>query len=150
MSADGANRQRPTAEHITPERGEQLRSLLSDAIRGQNPLRWALEVYSHMRATAEERRAPELATWPDPPSMAGNGNLQLLEAARKADLKSTCTVRLRASMRAESIFRQHGEQGPAQNLAAYHRDHWRIAHVSDDYSERERQIADALKAKYGR
>lgn len=75
--------------------------------------------------------------------------LQALRARTEAIEESK--RRLRSTMWAEVTLRKSGLHADyAAMLTSHHRREWRIARVSDDSAEREKQIQDAIKIRGGR
>lgn len=155
MSADGRYRAHPRHEEqqrLTQAESATLLSQLTAASQRTDPRKWAEDILEHTIKHQHPPRA-EAALLPAYYATAqGKPEVpeQIKDAARRAYARGEAERDLRASMRAQVILAQHGQVQEADWLRRYHAERWRIAEVSQDYSERERQIADALKHKYGR
>jgi len=65
-----------------------------------------------------------------------------------SDAQAENQRRLRTTMWEEAMLRASGKHADyAAMLTSHHRREWRIARVSDDSAEREKQISDAIKLR---
>jgi hypothetical protein len=109
----------------------------------------AMSIFDRL-ATLEKVSRAEFDGWTYPPRKADSfGNETPPDEhdmrCRRADVAAENKRRLRTTMWAEVTLRGTKHQSFADMLGSFHREHWRIARVSDDSAERERQIVDAVR-----
>ena len=150
MSADGNGRVIPLrarehGEALPPAELSAKLQQLTAAVK-TDPLSWAVEI---LRIVAKNPRPPEIERT-GVPKYLEKAQPWIQVAAQKAYVRGEAERDLRASMRAEVIFREHSEKQHAATLAKYHAERWHVAAVSDDMQVREEQLRAALDRRYGR
>lgn len=140
--------------------GDRVTSKLSDAVLKRDHVSTAVEIF-HALDTLMPAPLPPIVRFSQPDIVRAWRTGGLIPDALKGEFATWLDAlhartnaieeskrRLRSTMWAEVTLRKAGSHADyAAMLTSHHRREWRIARVSDDSGEREKQIQDAIKLR---
>lgn len=140
--------------------GERSTTKIADAIANRDHVAIAVDIFHQLDSLMPPPMpARPYASQPDvfrawrhggsiPEALKAEFLEWLRQVAARTEAIEESKRRLRSTMWAEVTLRKAGTHADyAAMLTSHHRREWRIARVSDDSGEREKQIQDAIKLR---
>jgi hypothetical protein len=140
--------------------GERSTTKIGDAIKNRDVVAIAIDIFHRLDTlmpppmpAAPYASKPEVfRAWRSggaiPDELKAEFREWLKQVGLRTDAIEESKRRLRSTLWAEVTLRASGQHADyAAMLTSHHRREWRIARVSDDSGEREKQISDAIKLR---